>query len=363
MATGLGLPAPAATTPLVDLDPSPALSQIGGTWPTDGRMVGIVVDPDGDLTGLEQVKGASMVPLVVAPRGGKLSNGLYIQRAFATTRSVEYDVVLLASCPVPAPDAQVSRDSRAGDPAAAVLYPRVALLLSEAFRHAKAIGAWGAGVDALVDAGLSQDAAGVVVADDPAAVFTGVHQLLGAHRVWALRHLAEPGRGVSAVEPAVTTVSGAGTALRRFRRPRRPRLSWRDDVSEHTHDDMDGLLSTALEMAEDQLRSAGQLLPFAVAVDESGERQLRAVDSPGATTSLAIDDLVAGLRDERASLRACAVVYDVALGDGDAVQVAVEHRDAAAPAPALLMALAYRRAGRRLQTGGVTAASGSRRIW
>ena len=31
--------------------PSPALSQLGGSWPTDGRMVGIVVDPDGDLDG------------------------------------------------------------------------------------------------------------------------------------------------------------------------------------------------------------------------------------------------------------------------------------------------------------------------
>ena len=45
VATGLGLPAPDADverrrTPT----PSPALSQVGGEWPADGRIVGIVVD-------------------------------------------------------------------------------------------------------------------------------------------------------------------------------------------------------------------------------------------------------------------------------------------------------------------------------
>ncbi|CAM5615741.1 Catalase OS=Streptomyces cyaneofuscatus OX=66883 GN=G3I52_00850 PE=3 SV=1 [Streptomyces cyaneofuscatus] len=34
VAAGLGLPAPAPTVPLADVAPSPALSQIGGTWPT-----------------------------------------------------------------------------------------------------------------------------------------------------------------------------------------------------------------------------------------------------------------------------------------------------------------------------------------
>ncbi|MGZ5405942.1 MAG: catalase, partial [Nocardioides sp.] len=66
VAAGLGLAAPDPSVPLVDLAPSPALSQIGGTWPTAGRMVGIVVDPDGDLDGVEEVaaavKAAGMVP-------------------------------------------------------------------------------------------------------------------------------------------------------------------------------------------------------------------------------------------------------------------------------------------------------------
>src|SRR5690606_15482603 len=46
VAKGLGLPAPEPTVPLADVEPSPALSQIGGTWPVDGRIIGIVAGPD-----------------------------------------------------------------------------------------------------------------------------------------------------------------------------------------------------------------------------------------------------------------------------------------------------------------------------
>src|SRR4051794_8047649 len=45
VATGLGLPVPEATLPLADVTPSPALSQVGREWPSDGRMIGIVIDP------------------------------------------------------------------------------------------------------------------------------------------------------------------------------------------------------------------------------------------------------------------------------------------------------------------------------
>jgi catalase len=188
VAAGLGLPAPEPTVPLVDLAPSPALSQIGGSWPTDGRMIGIVVDPAGDLGGVDEVaaaiKAAGMVPLIVAPHGGKLPSGTDIQRSFGATRSVEFDAVLLAGSPVPAPDAVVVRDTKAGEAGAPVLDPRVTLLLQEVFRHAKVIGAWGAGVDALQVAGVPPDEAGVVTGDDASEVFTAVQGLLGSHRVW-----------------------------------------------------------------------------------------------------------------------------------------------------------------------------------
>jgi catalase len=187
VAAGLGLPAPEPTEPLVDLDPSPALSQLGGTWPTDGRLIGIVVDPDGDLDGLgaltSAVSAAGMVPLVVAPRGGVLPDGSTVQRTFAATRSVEFDALLVGGSPVPGADALTVRDSKAGQAAGPQLDPRVVLLLQESFRHAKVIGAWGAGTTALELAGVT-GGPGVVVGTDPTTVLEEVRAALGAHRVW-----------------------------------------------------------------------------------------------------------------------------------------------------------------------------------
>ena len=53
VAAGLGLPAPDATEPLADLPASPALSQVGGSFPADGRTVGIVVDDETDAAAVD----------------------------------------------------------------------------------------------------------------------------------------------------------------------------------------------------------------------------------------------------------------------------------------------------------------------
>ncbi|GAA4789781.1 catalase [Streptomyces ziwulingensis] len=190
VATGLGLPAPAPTVPLADVAPSPALSQIGQTWPTAGRIIGILAgstDLDGVHAVREAVLAAGMVPLVVAPTGGKLGDGtLTVQRTYVTARSIEFDALLLAGTPGVGSDAYTARDAesdpvpvgaRAGD-------PRVGLLLSEAFRHGKAIGAWAGGEAALEAAGVPTDAPGVVVADSGTAALERITTLLGAHRVW-----------------------------------------------------------------------------------------------------------------------------------------------------------------------------------
>ncbi|WP_435771113.1 catalase [Nocardioides sp. SYSU DS0651] len=187
VALGLGLPAPEPTVPLVDLEPSPALSQLaGGPWAPEGRMVGIVVDPAAGAEGVETVRaallGAKVVPLLVAPHGGTV-DGLDVQRTFAAARSVEFDAVLVAGCPAPAPDALPIRDEKAGAEGTATLDPRVAMLLQECYRHAKVIGAWGAGADALAVAGVA-GGPGVVTGDDPATVLTGVQEQMAAHRVW-----------------------------------------------------------------------------------------------------------------------------------------------------------------------------------
>ncbi|WGX98960.1 catalase [Nocardioides sp. L-11A] len=188
VATALGLPVPEPSADVAEVVPSPALSQLtGGPWPADGRVVGIVIDPDGALDDVIEVRAsvldAGMVPLLIGPHGGTVGE-LTVQRTFATARSVEYDVVLVAGCPPPAPDALPARDAKAGASDGPVLDPRVVLLLEEAFRHAKAIGAWGAGLDALEVVGIPTDAAGIVAGSTGGAVIDQVRDLLGTHRAW-----------------------------------------------------------------------------------------------------------------------------------------------------------------------------------
>jgi catalase len=186
VADGLGLQAPSATIQYDDPEPSPALSQVGEAWPPDGRMIGIVTDADSDLDAVKEIRraiqAASMVPLVIAPHGGMLDDGLPVQRTFSTGRSVEFDALLVAGAAPPAPDAMVNRDSKAGATGDAAVDPRVVLLLEECFRHAKPIGAWGAGRQLLEAAGIA--GAGVVIDDDASAALDQVRELLGRHRVW-----------------------------------------------------------------------------------------------------------------------------------------------------------------------------------
>ncbi|MDO3703050.1 catalase [Micromonospora sp. C28SCA-DRY-2] len=186
VATGLGLPAPEPTVPLADVAPSPALSQVGREWPADGRTVGIVVDPAAGLDGVDEVRravfAAGMVPLLIAPHGGTV-DGLPVQRTFATARSVEFDVLLLAGAPAPAPDALPARDAKAGAAAPVAVDPRVLLLVEEGWRHAKAIGAWNGGVAVLERAGVA-GTPGVVSGDSGLDVLTAVQRLMAAHRVW-----------------------------------------------------------------------------------------------------------------------------------------------------------------------------------
>ncbi|MGQ4335423.1 catalase [Streptomyces hayashii] len=192
VASGLGLPAPEPTVPPADVRPSPALSQLGRTWPTDGRVIGIVAARNGDLDEIravrESVLESGMVPLIVAPVGGTLGGeeaGPTVQRTYATARSVEFDALLLAGTPMVGDDAFGARDAKAAPAAPRTgVDPRVALLLAEAFRHGKAIGAWTLGEDVLTAAGVPARAPGVVLGDSGPAVLEQVTELLGSHRVW-----------------------------------------------------------------------------------------------------------------------------------------------------------------------------------
>jgi len=166
VADGLGLPAPQPEAALGDVEPSPALSQVGASWPIDGRIVGVLVDADNPPAHLDGVISAlsdgGVTPLVTSTRGGELADGTAIKRTLDTVRSVEFDAVLVGS--------EIS-DSRAR------------LLLGECWRHSKAIGAWGEGHRSLESAGYPADGDGVVVGGTD-EVISDVLDLLGAHRVW-----------------------------------------------------------------------------------------------------------------------------------------------------------------------------------
>ncbi|RBI98795.1 catalase HPII, partial [Micromonospora provocatoris] len=76
-----------------------------------------------------------------------------------------------------------ARDAKAGAPGSPTVDPRVLLLVEEAWRHAKVIGAWGAGAEVLHQAGVT-GTPGVVTGGSGAEVLTEVQRLMAAHRVW-----------------------------------------------------------------------------------------------------------------------------------------------------------------------------------
>ena len=186
VAQGLGLAAPEPTLTLSDPEPSPALSQIGESWPTSGRVIGIVADHSSDLAAVRAARAAihdqDMVPLVIAPHGGQLdpdsNDPIVVQRTFHTARSVEFDAIVLTCAPTPAPDVE-----RAANGDAAVLDPRIVRMVDEAFRHSKAIGGW-VGTQAVLSAAGHEADRGVVSGDTPEEVIESITDLLRTHRVW-----------------------------------------------------------------------------------------------------------------------------------------------------------------------------------
>ena len=157
VAKGLGLEPPRpADTP--EVTPSPALSQVGNEWPVDGRQIGILTTDETTAESvqplIDAVFAAGMVPLVIAETGGGVAS-----RTYQTARSIEFDAVVV----VDAPD-----------------NVRADVLLSEVFRHQKAI----ALVGDVAPGQAPLDAAGVERVAEPTAALDALLPLLRTHRVW-----------------------------------------------------------------------------------------------------------------------------------------------------------------------------------
>jgi hypothetical protein len=139
--------------------------------------------------------------------------------------------------------------------------------------------------------------------------------------------------------------------------------SWRDSVSEGAQEDLDQLLSMALDLAQDLLSKHGEFLPFAVTLSLEGEGTIVGGDAallgeqPQSETvreSLQMD-LVAG----RDSIAAAALVVDVLLDGGDAVRVELEHHAGVA----LVVSAPYRREGGNVEYDQMIASAAEPAIW
>ncbi|MEJ7707355.1 MAG: catalase-related domain-containing protein [Nocardioidaceae bacterium] len=183
VAEGLGLATPSGlstsdTSQELELgvEVSPALSQLPlKPGPIAGRKVGVIVDDGGDLAGVgklrESLESEGAVLHVIAPHGGMVKKGMrseVVERTLLTTRSIEFDAVVVA-------DGSGSMTDR-----------RAVTLLQEAFRHCKAIAAWGDGANLLTTAGIEADAPGVLVSEKANAGHRkALAQAMGMHRDWA----------------------------------------------------------------------------------------------------------------------------------------------------------------------------------
>lgn len=109
--------------------------------------------------------------------------------------------------------------------------------------------------------------------------------------------------------------------------------TWRDTTSEHVQSDLDRLLNTALQFADEMLRRHGEFYPYGAAITREGEEQVFAAD-PGETEdpnpSEVLSSLVNGMSAEANDLRAAALVSDVTSEKTDAVMVHLEHADSMA---------------------------------
>ncbi|MEW1953172.1 catalase [Terrabacter sp. NPDC080008] len=192
VAAALGMPAPSPTIEVPDVEPSPALSQLGTPYPATGRKVGIVVDtstdPEAAAAVVSAVTAYDLMPFVIAPTGGTLGE-LIVARTYATARSFEFDALVVLGA-APGADAMPGLDARAGQPSdgGPAVDPRIDVVLAETWRHCKALGALGdAGRAAFDAAGIPDSAPGVLAGSDasaPADLLAELTELLTMHRVW-----------------------------------------------------------------------------------------------------------------------------------------------------------------------------------
>ena len=148
--------------------------------------------------------------------------------------------------------------------------------------------------------------------------------------------------------------------------------SWREDTSQQVQDELDDLLDVSLRAAQQRLDDVGEFYPFAVTIAEVGRVGVltpQVQTGPRAVADVAeVFELCwTTLRGQADRARAAAVVTNVGGPDGDAIAVALEHREG----PAIEVFLPYVAQGKtngkkppqRHRFGELQAAPGQSRIW
>jgi hypothetical protein len=133
--------------------------------------------------------------------------------------------------------------------------------------------------------------------------------------------------------------------------------SWREEASTQTQEQMDELLDVSVRAAQQQLDRTGAFYPFGVALAAAGG------------TRLVTPEVRTGPRQVAhvAALQGAAVVADVGDADGDAIAVALEHREGPAVEVLLPYALQGKTNGKKpaqkVLYGDLRASAGQRRVW
>jgi len=142
--------------------------------------------------------------------------------------------------------------------------------------------------------------------------------------------------------------------------------SWRATTPQPVQDELDAVVSSALDTALALLNKNGEFFPFSITVTDAGEMGMAASD-PGLgdhpDSTAVLDSLYTAISGLRHTYRAAGFVADVRANGSDAVRVEAEHRDGG---PALVVLTPYKRHGlaKKVFTyGQMSAAAGERRIW
>jgi catalase len=202
VAAELGLPEPDEQAVDDKMPASPALSQLNtATDSIETRKIAVLAADGVDVRGTERfveaMRKRGAIPEVLAPTaGGTLSGGsggeISVDRSFTSVASVLYDAVVVPCGP--------QSVETLGNDGYALHF------VTEAYKHLKAVGAFGAGIDLLRKAGIGEPladgqdvvaAAGVVsttAAEDtiPDQFFEDFASALAKHRAWERQTDAVP---------------------------------------------------------------------------------------------------------------------------------------------------------------------------